>query len=315
MSTSNHTTWTILKILQWTQQYFTTKGVENPRLDAEVLLCAVLKCERIKLYVDFERPLTPDELATYRAYVQRRGEFEPLAYILGEREFMRNTFKVTPATLVPRPETELLVESLTRAAEYLPGTDGVKILDIGTGSGAIIVSLLDYLPEAKGVGADISVDALLVAKENAENIGVKDRCGFVHSDVFSKLPADKKFTIIVSNPPYIPDSDIAGLDKDVQKEPVGALAGGADGLDFYRKITAEAAAHMEEEGLLAFEVGIHQAQDVAAMCLAHGFAKTAIRKDYAEIERMVFALKAKPDADEGDEERYDNIMQAVAREL
>ena len=281
--------WTIMKILNWTKQYFADKGVENPRLDAEVLLCAVLKCERINLYVDFERPLTENELAQFKQYVVRRAKHEPLAYILGEKAFMRNMFKVTPDTLVPRPETELLVESIVLAAEAVGGD--VKILDIGTGSGAIIVSLLDYLPQAKGVGVDISVGALTVAKENAVSIGVAERAGFLHSDVFSALPLDKKFDIIVSNPPYIPAGDIAGLAKDVQQEPIGALDGGADGLDFYRRITKEAPLHMVEDGLLAFEIGIYQGEAVAELCRQAGFGAVAIRKDYAGIERMVFAAK------------------------
>ena len=281
--------WTIMKILNWTKQYFTDKGVENPRLDAEVLLCAVLKCERITLYVDFERPLSDAELAQFKQYVVRRAAHEPLAYILGEKAFMRNMFKVTPDTLVPRPETELLVESIVMAAEAVGGD--IKILDIGTGSGAIIVSLLDYLPQAKGVGVDISVGALTVAKENAVAIGVVERAGFLRSDVYSALPLDKKFDIIVSNPPYIPAADIAGLAKDVQNEPIGALDGGEDGLDFYRRITKEAPLHMVEDGLLAFEIGIYQGEAVAEMCKAAGFGAVAIRKDYAGIERMVFAAK------------------------
>ena len=309
-----HSVWTIMKILNWTKQYFEAKGVENPRLDAEVLLCAVLKCQRITLYVDFERPLSEEELATYREYVRRRGNFEPLAYILGERAFMRNTFKVNKATLVPRPETELLVESLVRIAPLLKREGDVKILDIGTGSGAIIVSLLDYLPNAKGVGVDISVDALIVAKENSEKIGVTGRIGFVRSDVFSKLPLEKKFDIIVSNPPYIPAGDIAGLDKDVQQEPRGALDGGADGLDFYRRITAEAMDHMAEEGVLAFEIGIGQAAAVQQLCLDAGFVKTAVRKDYAGIERMVFAVRAVTTSEEA-MERYDALLAEAAREL
>ena len=306
--------WTIMKILNWTKQYFEAKGVENPRLDAEVLLCAVLKCQRITLYVDFERPLSEEELATYREYVRRRGNFEPLAYILGEQAFMRNSFKVNKATLVPRPETELLVESLVRIAPMLRPEGDVKILDIGTGSGAIIVSLLDYLPNAKGVGVDISVDALIVAKENSEKIGVTGRIGFVRSDVFRKLPLEKKFDIIVSNPPYIPAGDIAGLDKDVQQEPRGALDGGADGLDFYRRITAEAMGHMAEEGVLAFEIGIGQAAAVQQLCLDAGFVKTAVRKDYAGIERMVFAVKAATTSEEA-MERYDTLLAETAREL
>ena len=306
----NKPVWTIIKILDWTKQYFADRGVENPRLDAEVLLCAVLQCERIKLYMDFERPLTGAELSQYKNYVARRGQHEPLAYILGEKEFMRNSFKVTPATLVPRPETELLVESLIKAARGLKADGDVKILDIGTGSGAIIVSLLDYLPNAKGVGVDISVDALIVAEENSRRIGVRERAGFMQSDLFSRIPADKKFDIIVSNPPYIPAADIAGLAKDVQKEPRGALDGGADGLDFYRRIISEAMDHMADEGILAFEVGINQAQVVAELCRKAGFKATAIRKDYADIERMVFAVK-----EEGDGSKYADLLLEITRNM
>lgn len=306
----NKPVWTIIKILDWTKQYFADRGVENPRLDAEVLLCTVLQCERIKLYMDFERPLTGAELSQYKNYVARRGQHEPLAYILGEKEFMRNSFKVTPATLVPRPETELLVESLIKAAQGLKADGDVKILDIGTGSGAIIVSLLDYLPNAKGVGVDISVDALIVAEENSRRIGVRERAGFMQSDLFSRIPVDKKFDIIVSNPPYIPAADIAGLAKDVQKEPRGALDGGADGLDFYRRIISEAMDHMTDEGILAFEVGINQAQVVAELCRKAGFKATAIRKDYADIERMVFAVK-----EEGDGSKYADLLLEITRNM
>lgn len=306
----NKPVWTIIKILDWTKQYFADRGVENPRLDAEVLLCAVLQCERIKLYMDFERPLTGAELSQYKNYVARRGQHEPLAYILGEKEFMRNSFKVTPATLVPRPETELLVESLIKVARGLKADGDVKILDIGTGSGAIIVSLLDYLPNAKGVGVDISVDALIVAEENSRRIGVRERAGFMQSDLFSRIPVDKKFDIIVSNPPYIPAADIAGLAKDVQKEPRGALDGGADGLDFYRRIISEAMDHMTDEGILAFEVGINQAQVVAELCRKAGFKATAIRKDYADIERMVFAVK-----EEGDGSKYADLLLEITRNM
>lgn len=281
--------WTIIKILNWTKQYFADKGVENPRLDAEILLCAVLKCERIKLYLDFERPLDEQELAQYRNYVARRAKHEPLAYILGEKAFMRNIFKVSRDTLVPRPETELLVESLVMASEKI--NPAPKILDIGTGSGAIIVSLLDYLPQAKGVGVDISSGALVTAKENALQIGVADRAAFLLSDLFSAVPENKKFDIIVSNPPYIPAADIAKLAEDVQQEPHGALDGGEDGLDFYRRIIAQAPQYLAEEGMLAFEIGIRQSTAVCAMCCEHGLRAVAVRKDYTGIDRMVFATK------------------------
>lgn len=284
----NKTQWTITKILDWTKQYFANKGIENPRLDAEILLCAVLKCERITLYVHFDKPLEDAELALYRTYVQRRARQEPLAYILGAKAFMQHSLKVTPAVLVPRPETELLVESVAKAAA---GSGAANILDLGTGSGAIIVSLLASLPAATGTAVDIAPDALAVARENAVAIGVSDRLTLVESDLFSSLPPGQTFDIIVSNPPYIPAAEIAGLAADVQQEPRGALDGGADGLDFYRRIVSGSSQWLAADGLLAFEVGIHQAEAVSTLCQQAGWPVTAVRKDYAGIERMVFAAR------------------------
>ena len=284
----NKPLWTITGVLEWTKQYFANKGIENPRLDAEILLCAVLKCERITLYVHFDQPLSEEELTEYRGYVARRAQQEPLAYILGEKAFMKHSFKVNPAVLVPRPETELLVESVAKAAA---GVGAPSLLDLGTGSGAIIVSLLELLPEAVGTAVDISAAALAVAGENAEAIGVSSRLTLVESDLFAGLPAGQAFDIIVSNPPYIPAADIAGLAADVQREPRGALDGGSDGLDFYRRIAAGCGTWLKPDGLLAFEVGIGQAQQVAGLCRQAGLTVTALRKDYAEIERMVFATR------------------------
>ncbi|MCC8158324.1 MAG: peptide chain release factor N(5)-glutamine methyltransferase [Phascolarctobacterium sp.] len=284
----NRPLWTITRVLEWTKQYFANKGIENPRLDAEILLCAVLKCERITLYVHFDQPLSEEELTEYRGYVARRAQQEPLAYILGEKAFMKHSFKVNPAVLVPRPETELLVESVAKAAA---GAGAASLLDLGTGSGAIIVSLLELLPEAAGTAVDISAAALAVAGENAEAIGVSSRLTLVESDLFDGLPAGQTFDIIVSNPPYIPAADIAGLAADVQREPRGALDGGSDGLDFYRRIAAGCGTWLKPDGLLAFEVGIGQAQQVAGLCRQAGLTVTVLRKDYAEIERMVFATR------------------------
>ena len=280
--------WTIVKILDWTKQYFTDKGIENPRLDAEVLLCAVLKCQRINLYVHFDQPLKAEELQKYREYVLRRGKHEPLAYILGEQAFMNYVFKVTPAVLVPRPETELLVESLVKLFE---GAEKLEILDLGTGSGAILVSLLAMLPQARGTAVDISAAALAVATENAEMMGVGERFTPVLSDLYRELPQTNKYDLIVSNPPYIPTADLSSLAADVRKEPQGALDGGKDGLNFYRRIVEEADKYLSSEGILAFEIGIYQAEAVVNFCREHGFAITAIRKDYAGIERMIFATK------------------------
>ncbi|MGE4589489.1 MAG: peptide chain release factor N(5)-glutamine methyltransferase, partial [Acidaminococcaceae bacterium] len=195
---------------------------------------------------------------------------------------------VTPAVLVPRPETELLVENLIK----LNANDKkIKILDLGTGSGAIIISLLGLLPMAEGTAVDISSAALAVATENAEKLGVRERFKPVLSDLYSKLPAGERYDIIVSNPPYIPTDDITTLAADVRKEPKGALDGGKDGLDFYRRIVEGASEYLLPGGLLAFEIGIHQSSAVRQLCREHGFTVTAVRKDYAGIERMIFAAK------------------------
>ncbi len=280
--------WTIAKVLDWTKQYFAEKGLENPRLDAEILLCSVLKCQRITLYVHFDQPLEEHELAQYRGYVARRAAAEPLAYILGSRAFMKYDFKVTPDVLVPRPETELLVECAARLAGFI---ETPKILDIGTGSGAIIVSLLDMLPQAEGTAVDVSPGALEVARGNARQMGVDGRLTLLRSDLYAALPQGAQFDVIISNPPYIPSADIDGLAADVKREPRLALDGGADGLDFYRRIIAGAPAFLKTGGFMAFEIGIHQGDAVAELCRRAGFGLVAVRRDYAGIERMVFAAK------------------------
>ena len=361
--------WTVNKILQWTQQYFSGKGLENPRLDAEVLLCDVLDCRRIDLFMRLQQELLPEELKKYREFVLRRAAWEPLAYIIGRKTFLQWDFHVTPAVLIPRPETELLVEKLVQyctgkslallekeafwrkkaeearaAAEKArmvseeklreetdpeqaavwqqevadreavasqtaeragllqederekepTGHRGPDILDIGTGSGAILLSLLKLLPESRGLAVDISPEALAVAKENAGLLGVSERVWFRQSDFWSGIPQTAQFDIVVSNPPYIPAQVIGTLARDVQKEPRLALDGGADGLDAYRKIAAGLPQHVKPDGLAAFEVGIGQGEPVAGLCRAQGFTVTAVVNDYAGIDRMVFA--ARPDS-------------------
>lgn len=280
--------WTIAKVLDWTKQYFAEKGLENPRLDAEILLCSVLQCQRITLYVHFDQPLEEHELAQYRGYVARRAAAEPLAYILGRRAFMKYEFKVTPDVLVPRPETELLVECSAKLAGNI---EAPEILDIGTGSGAIIVSLLDMLPKAHGTAVDVSPGALTVAGANAQKMGVDGRLTLVRSNLYAALPEKAKFDVIISNPPYVPSRDIAALAADVRREPRLALDGGADGLDFYRRIIGGSGAYLKDNGFLAFEIGINQGEAVADLCRSHGYGLVAVRRDYAGIERMVFAAK------------------------
>ena len=286
--TAQREVWTILKLLNWTKQYFASKGVENPRLDAEVLLCDVLDYSRIQLYTHFDEPLNPDELKKYKEYVVRRVKREPVAYILGKKGFMQYDFKVTKDTLVPRPETELLVENLIA----LNKDKGPReILDLGVGSGAILVSLLGNLPEARGLGVDISAGAVEVTLENAKTIGVADRCAVLVSDLYANVPKDEKFHIIVSNPPYIPRRDLAGLAPEVHKEPVTALDGGEDGLDFYRRILEDVGDYLLPDGMVAFEIGIGEGQAVADLCKAAGLTCVKVCNDYGGIDRMVFAAK------------------------
>ncbi|HWR42578.1 peptide chain release factor N(5)-glutamine methyltransferase [Sporomusa sp.] len=281
--------WTISSILNWTRQYFGSKGIDNPRLDAEVLLSHILGKDRLYLYTNFDQPLTPEELAAYRDTVKRRAVRAPVAYITGYKEFMGLNFTVSPAVLIPRPDTEILVETVLGR---LAAAQDPCIADLGTGSGAIIISILTKLTTAMGVAVDISTDALAVTKENAVRHGVAERLELHQGDLLAPL-SGRKFDVITSNPPYIPDRDIAGLSAEVRQEPRLALAGGSDGLDFYRRIVAEGAAYLNPGGFIAVEVGINQAGPVAALANPVSSLKTeAIVKDYAGIDRVVvFSLK------------------------
>lgn len=280
--------WTIGRILKWTEQYFKEKGIESPRLDAEVLLSHILGRERIYLYVHFDEPLEPTELARYREAIKQRVQRVPVAYIIGEKEFMGLTFRVTADTLVPRPDTEILVQA---AVERLRAHgEAPRFADIGTGSGAICLSVLHFLPKAQADTVDISPAARAVAEENAAALEVADRVTFHTGDLLAPL-AGQCYDAILSNPPYIPDGDIAALAPEVRlKEPHTALAGGKDGLDFYRRLTADAPALLKDGGFLAVEIGIHQAAPVAALAVP-AFSRTEILKDYAGIERVVIAWK------------------------
>ncbi len=276
--------WTIGSILTWTKQYFADKGVASPRLDAEVLLSHVLGKDRMYLYVNFDQPLEAGELAVFREAVKKRAMRVPVAYITGRREFFGLPFAVTPAVLIPRPDTEVLVETALRR---LQEADSPLVLDIGTGSGAIIVSLLRKLPTARGMATDISAEALAVAADNAANLGVADRLELCRGDLLTPV-AGLAFDAIVSNPPYISARDMAALEPELGYEPRGALAGGADGLDFYRRLAGGAAAHLKPGGFLAVEVGAGQARQVAALATeATGLAAAEIVKDYAGVERVV----------------------------
>ena len=274
--------WTIGKILNWTKQYFEEKGVDSPRLDAEVLLSHILKCDRIHLYVNFDRPLVGEELSSFRQMVKARAQRMPVAYILGEKEFMGHSFRVTPDVLIPRPDTEILVEEAIR---LLAEKEAPRIVDIGTGSGAILLSVLKGTEGSTGVAVDLSPAALAVAKSNGERLGLADRAEFRLGDLYA--PVDGLFDAILSNPPYIPVRDMEGLSPEVKQEPEMALVGGADGLDFYRRLIDDAPRYLKEGGIVLFEVGIYQAQDVAELGKRRGFSAQRILPDYAGIDRVV----------------------------
>ncbi|ORT99109.1 Methylase of polypeptide chain release factor [Anaerovibrio sp. JC8] len=284
--------WTIGKLLKWTEEYFAKAGLDTPRLDGEVLLCHVLQKERIHLYVHFDQPLTKEELAQFKVFIKERVQHKPVAYIVGHKDFMGLDFKVTEATLIPRPDTEILVEAVISRLKI--GRDDLgTIADIGTGTGAICLSLLNYLPELKAVTVDISPGAIEVARENAECLGLSDRIEFYQGDLLEPIK-DRKFTAIVSNPPYIPEGDMAGLDSNVKDyEPLSALAAGVDGLDCYRRLVAEAGELIEDDGFLALEIGINQADSLRKLGEEHGWGRCEVLKDLAGIDRVVILWKQK----------------------
>lgn len=284
----NDKIWTIGRILKWTEQYFKDKGIESPRLDAEVLLAHVLEKQRIYLYVHFDEPLQPGELAAYREMIKKRVLRVPVAQILGEKEFMGLTFKVTADTLVPRPDTEILVQAAVDRLRAMAGEEPLRFADIGTGSGAICLSVLHYLAGTVADTVDISPAARAVAEENAASLGLADRITFHTGDLLQPL-SGISFAAILSNPPYIPEADIVKLAPEVRlKEPHTALSGGQDGLDFYRRLAKEAPAMLVPGGFTAFEVGIHQAGDVADLLKANPLIdRTEILPDYAGIDRVV----------------------------
>lgn len=279
-------TWTVVKILQWTADYFQSRGLEGGRRDAELLLGAVLGLDRVGLYLNYDRPLEAAELADYKARVVRRAQHEPVQYILGETEFWSLPFTVNPTVLVPRPDTEVLVEEALRCA---PAAE--RILDVGTGSGAIAVALAHELPAARVEALDISSAALIVAGENARRNGVAERIRFFEGDL-ARLPLGP-FDLIVSNPPYIPAADLAGLMPEVRDfEPRLALCGGNDGLDCYRLLATQAPNCLTPAGWLLLEVGIDQAEAVRDLLTAAGLTDSFCRNDYAGVARVVGARKS-----------------------
>lgn len=290
--------WTIDAVVRWATDDFRARGIDSPRLDAEVLLAHALGATRIQLITDARKPLAPEELARFRDLVKRRRAREPVAYLLGAREFFGRSFKVDRRVLVPRPDTETLVEvglERTRAISM-----SMRALDLCTGSGCVAVSLARERPTGCVVGADVSEEALAVARENAHRLGATNTA-FVAGDLYEALGAlravrgaPKAYDLVTANPPYIATSEIAELQVDIREfEPRVALDGGDDGLDLVRRIAAGAGEWLAPGGVLAMEIGAGQAEGAKKALEDHGFVEVATKRDYGRIERVVSGVHAR----------------------
>ena len=265
---------------------------DTPRLDVEIFLQKALgDVDRIYIHLNLNKELTKEQYDEFLGYINDRINGRPVAYIVGNREFMGLDFFVKEGVLIPRPDTETLVEEIIQLCKNK--NEEINIVDIGTGSGAITVSLAKYIKNSKITSLDISDIPLEVGKINAVNNGVDNRIEFLKSDVFTAIKnTEKKFDIIVSNPPYIPKKDIETLHTQVKDyEPYNALEGGEDGLDFYRQITEESIKYLKQGGILAYEVGHDQAEDVSKIMKYHGYDKIYTKKDIQGIDRVVIGFK------------------------
>jgi release factor glutamine methyltransferase len=274
--------WTILSVLSWTQGRFAERRLPTPRLDAEVLLAHVLRKDRVGLYTHFDQPLQGDELAAYRELIKRRLGGEPVAYLVGKKEFRSLELEVDPRVLVPRPDTEAVVELALACVGETP-----RIVDVGTGSGAIALALKKERPQATVLAIDRSPEAAEVARKNAQRLNLA--IDVVVGDLLQ--PVEGMFDLVISNPPYIPSAEISSLPPEVRREPVLALDGGQDGLDVVRRLVKEAGSRLNPGGVLALEVGAGQAPQVAALMKDGGLRDIRVEKDLGGIERAVAGFR------------------------
>ena len=277
---------TVLEAINRSTEFLEKKNIESPRTNAEHLLAHVLKCKRLDLYLAFDRPLKENETDIYRELIVRRGKTEPLQYIVGTVEFYGLEFKVNPSVLIPRPETELLIEKIL---ESVNKEDSLKILDIGTGSGNIAVSLAKNLSNSTLTAIDISEDAIEVAEENSELNNINGQISFYKIDFVNEQGFNESnFDLIVSNPPYVSINDYSGLSPELKDhEPKIALTDNKDGLNFYSEISKKAKTLLNKNGKLFFEVGMGQAEEVKTILIQNSFSDIEIFKDYSNIERVV----------------------------
>lgn len=282
--------WTVRRILDWTIPHLKSHGSESPRLDAEILLAHARGCPRIQLYTNYDEPLTDTQRATMRDLVKRRAAAEPVAYLVGHREFFGLEFQVAKDVLIPRPDTETLI---VEAIELLKPQVAPRVLDIGSGSGCIVISLAVNCPNAEVTAIDLSEAALGIARQNADKHEVASRIRFLQGDLFAPLTTGEQFDLIASNPPYIASAEIETLAADVRlHEPRLALDGGPDGLDVIRRLVADASQHLAPQGKLLIEISDEQADAVTQLLAANGhYDDIAVLKDLAKQPRVVRASR------------------------
>lgn len=285
MSTNNLT---IGSIITKTVPFFKERGLPNPRLEADLLLAGVLKLPRVKLYSEWDRPLEPAEIQQYREVIVKRVQGWPLAYLTGRKSFLSWEFQVNPAVLIPRPETELLVEAVVEAVK---GRTEITGVDVGTGSGIIAISLAKLLHGSSWYAIDISPEALGVAEANAVQLGVEQQIRFLKGDLLEPVAGSGvSFDLIVSNPPYIPSAEIGSLQPEVRQEPLLALDGGPDGLDLYRKLLPQARKLLKDDGIIAVEHGFDQRKLLEDLFRDAGFV-TESKADLAGWDRVMIGRK------------------------
>ncbi|WP_299976397.1 peptide chain release factor N(5)-glutamine methyltransferase [Desulfobacula sp.] len=290
--------WTIIKILVWTESYFKDHSIDSPRLTAQMLLAHSLGIKRLDLYLQHDRPLQKNELSDFKALIRRRIQNEPVAYIIGEKGFFESDFKVASEVLIPRPDTETIVEEALKVLNACQGNLKSKtVLELGTGSGAIIVSLAKAAPDHLYFASDISVMALSIAKKNAEKIAPKiinEKIHFFAGDWFSSLKAIPRFDLIVSNPPYIPTKDIQNLQPEIRQfEPIIALDGGRDGLACLRSILDGAHRYLVPGGIILLEMGFDQKEGVQNISKQYlQYQSIEFIRDLAGHSRVVLIKKS-----------------------
>ena len=279
---------TVLEAIKLSTEFLDKKGISEARVNAELLLAEILNCKRLQLYLSFDRPLSNEETDIYREHLARRAKYEPLQYITGNVEFMGSKFYVTKDVLIPRPETEIMVEHIIE--EYKNETN-LKICDVGTGSGNIAVSLSKNLVEAQILALDKSEEAVALAKQNAFLNDVSSKIQFRVEDIFNFSP-DDEFDLIVSNPPYVDEAQYSSLQEEIIKyEPKMAVSDSDDGYSFYKRISAFAETHLKKKGKLFFEVGIGQSQKVKIILEEKNFSGIKVIKDYSGIDRVISGEK------------------------